>query len=140
MPSLGIDAPIVPVGIDMRAGALGTPNDIDKVGWFRDAAAPGGDSGSILLAGHVDSARRGAGAFFALKSARHGTRIEVRSDDGKTRRYRVTSVRRMPKPALPGKVYSRNGTRRLTLVTCGGPFDARKGHYRDNIVVTAVPI
>ena len=31
-------------------------------------------------------------------------------------------------------------TRRLVLVTCGGPFDARRGHYRDNIVVTAVPL
>jgi len=26
------------------------------------------------------------------------------------------------------------------LVTCGGPFDATGGHYRDNIVVTAVPV
>jgi len=25
------------------------------------------------------------------------------------------------------------------LVTCGGPFDASIGHYRDNVVVTAVP-
>jgi hypothetical protein len=24
-------------------------------------------------------------------------------------------------------------------VTCGGPFDAAIGHYRDNVVVTAVP-
>ena len=29
--------------------------------------------------------------------------------------------------------------RRLVLVTCGGPFDQAAGHYRDNIVVTAVP-
>jgi hypothetical protein len=25
------------------------------------------------------------------------------------------------------------------LVTCGGPFDARTGSYRDNIVAFAVP-
>jgi len=29
--------------------------------------------------------------------------------------------------------------RRLT-VTCGGQFDQRRGHYRSNIVVTAVPL
>jgi hypothetical protein len=29
---------------------------------------------------------------------------------------------------------------RLSLITCGGPFDHDSGHYRDNIVVTAVPV
>jgi hypothetical protein len=27
----------------------------------------------------------------------------------------------------------------LRLVTCGGEFDPRRRHYRDNVVVTAVP-
>jgi hypothetical protein len=27
----------------------------------------------------------------------------------------------------------------LRLVTCGGIFDKKAGHYRDNIVVSAVP-
>ena len=40
--------------------------------------------------------------------------------------------------ALPSSIYTRSGPARLVLVTCGGPFDARSGHYRDNIVVTAV--
>ncbi len=140
VPSLGIDAPVTPSGIDMRNGALGTPKDIDRVGWFRDGAAPGSDAGAILLAGHVDSARRGAGAFYALKDARRGTRIELRSNDGRTRRYRVTSNRMMRKESLPPDVFARTGKRRLVLVTCGGPFDARRGHYRDNIVVTAIPL
>ena len=140
VPSLGIDAPVLPVGIDMDAGALGTPKDIDRVGWFRDGAAPGDDKGAVLLAGHVDSARRGAGAFYPLKEARRGTRISVRSDDGRTRRYRVTSVKQMRKADLPARVFSRRGKARLVLVTCGGRFDERRGHYRDNIVVTAVPV
>ena len=138
--SLGIDAPVLPVGIDMDEGALGAPKDIDRVGWFRDGAAPGDAKGAVLLAGHVDSARRGAGAFYALKEARRGTRISVRSDDGRTRRYRVTSVKQMRKENLPARVFSRRGKARLVLVTCGGQFDARRGHYRDNIVVTAVPL
>jgi len=135
---LGIDARVSGVGIDMRAGALGTPNDIDRVGWWRDGAAPGASVGTILLAGHVDSAKRGAGAFYALKTARRGDRIELVSDDGRTRRYRVTSLRTMRKSALPAEIYSSTGPRRLVLVTCGGPFDNRAGHYRDNVVVTAM--
>ena len=27
----------------------------------------------------------------------------------------------------------------LHLVTCGGNFDPTKGHYRDNVIVSAVP-
>ena len=58
-----------PSGIDMKAGAMGTPSDIDRVGWFRDGAAPGDERGAVLLAGHKDSARRGAGAFYAIEQA-----------------------------------------------------------------------
>jgi hypothetical protein len=46
----------------------------------------------------------------------------------------------MLKKDLPTGIYSRNGSPRLVLVTCGGPFDVSTGHYRDNIVVTASPV
>ncbi|HEX6020872.1 MAG TPA: sortase [Solirubrobacter sp.] len=129
---LGINAPVSAVGIDTKAGALGIPSDIRRVGWWRDGAAPGDAHGAILIAGHVDSARDGAGAFYALRSARR--RDVIRLD---TRRYRVTSVRRVRKHSLPASVYSRTGPARLVLVTCGGPFDGH--HYRDNVIVTARP-
>ena len=45
----------------------------------------------------------------------------------------------MPKGQLPTSIYSLEGAARLVLVTCGGPFDPVAGHYRDNVVVTAVP-
>ena len=137
---LGIDAPVSAMGIDMRAGALGTPENIDRIGWWRDGAAPGAKAGTILLAGHVDSARRGAGAFYGLKRAQRGDRVQLRADDGSTRTWRITSVKMMRKDSLPPEIYTRGGPRRLVLVTCGGPFDQRRGHYRDNIVVTAVPL
>ena len=105
---------------------MGTPGDIDRVGWFRDGAAPGDERGAVLLAGHKDSAKRGAGAFYPLDDARRGTRVEVRSDDGRTRRYRVVSVKRMRKADLPVSVFARTGKARLVLVTCGGPFDQRR--------------
>ena len=137
---LGIDAPVSAMGIDMKAGALGTPKNIDRVGWWRDGAAPGAKAGTILLAGHVDSARRGAGAFYGLKRAHRGDRLELRADRGATKRWRVTSVKLMRKESLPPEIFTRSGPRRLVLVTCGGPFDQRRGHYRDNVVVTAVPL
>jgi hypothetical protein len=52
----------------------------------------------------------------------------------------VASVRSYLKSKLPTSVFRRTGPARLVLVTCGGPFDAATGHYRDDVVVTAVPV
>jgi hypothetical protein len=137
--SLGVDAPVLPSVIDTRAGVLGAPANIARTGWWRDGMAPGARAGSTLIAGHVDSAGAGPGAFFRLRDARPGMRIEVATRGGRTVTYRVVSNRSYPKSRLPASVYSRRGAARLVLVTCGGPFLADEGHYRDNVVVTAVP-
>jgi len=137
--SVDIDAPVLSVGIDLRRGALGTPRNIRQAGWWKDGRAPGATSGTILITGHVDSARAGAGAFFSLRRSKVGDEVELRTADGRTFRYRVTTVRAHPKNALPTSIYSSAGAPRLVLVTCGGRFDQATGSYGDNIVVTAVP-
>ncbi|EHN09129.1 peptidase C60 sortase A and B [Patulibacter medicamentivorans] len=135
---LGVRASLGAVAIDLGTGALAVPKDIKRAGWWADGADLASKAGTVLLAGHVDSAKRGAGAFFRLKSARRGDTVTV-SGGGRTQRYRVTSVTRVAKERLPVGIFTRTGSRRLVLVTCGGPFDRRSGHYRDNILVTAVP-
>jgi sortase (surface protein transpeptidase) len=65
--------------------------------------------------------------------------IEVATNDGKTTTYKVVSVRTMLKERLPTDIWSQKGPNHLVVVTCGGPFDHATGHYRDNVVVTAVP-
>ncbi|MGD9570777.1 MAG: sortase [Thermoleophilia bacterium] len=137
---LGIDAPVAPVGIDLRKGELDVPDDVRRTGWWRDGAAPGDARGSVLIAGHVDSRRQGEGAFFRFDDARVGDRVEVRTADGRTRTYRVTQTRHLPKGRLPASIWSLKGRHRLTLVTCGGPFDQAAGRYVDNLMITAVPV
>ena len=139
IPSLGIRAPVKPAAIDVRHGALAIPVDIRLAGWWQDGTGAGGKSGAILIAGHVDSARAGAGAFFKLRNVRIGERVELATARGRTYSYRVVSVRSYPKSALPTRIYSSQGAPRLVLVTCGGRFDTATGHYEDNVVVTAVP-
>jgi Sortase domain len=138
--SLRIDAPVKPVGIDVAGGVLGVPLEIARTGWWRDGSQPAGRSGAVLIAGHVDRAGVGPGAFFRLRQASLGDRIELATQGGRTFTYRVTSVKKYPKAALPTSVWSLKGRPRLVLVTCGGPFNPATGHYRDNIVVTAVPV
>ena len=43
------------------------------------------------------------------------------------------TVKIVRKEALPTSIYTRTGPARLVLVTCGGPFNAKTGHYRDNV-------
>jgi hypothetical protein len=138
--SLGIDAPVSPVVIDVPHGVLAAPTDIHRLGWWKDGAAPGARKGAVLIAGHVDSAKGGAGAFFRLHEARPGDRVQVTIAGGRAVTYRVVSVRNYPKAALPTSVWSQKGRARLVLVSCGGPFDQAAGHYRDNVVLTAVPV
>ena len=139
IPSLGITAAISPSAIDVPRGVLGIPTDIHRVGWWRDGSSPGDRRGTILVAGHRDSARIGAGVFFNLAAARPGTLIQLATAGGRRFTYRVAAVRSYPKTALPTTVYAADGPPRLVLVTCGGPFDTATGHYPDNIVVTAFP-
>jgi hypothetical protein len=137
--ALGIDTPVFPVSISLSAGALAVPPLIHRAGWWADGEAPGSTTGATLIAGHVDSAKAGLGAFGPLREARRGQKVQVTTKDGRTRTYRIVSVQEMPKEQLPTSPYSRAGRPRLVLVTCGGPFNRALGHYRDNIVVTAVP-
>ena len=137
--SVGIDAPASPVGIDVKNGVLGVSPDIHHTGWWADGASPGDKEGSILIAGHVDSAKGGAGAFFHVKDAKPGDKVEISTAGGRTFTYKVSTVKSYLKSELPTDVWSKHGRARLVLVTCGGPFDQKTGHYRDNIVLTAYP-
>ena len=82
--------------------------------------------------------RPGPGAFFRLREARRGDRIQVTARNGRVVRLPRHVGADDVKSRLPTSIYSRAGRHRLVLVTCGGPFVEAEGHYRDNIVVTAV--
>lgn len=138
IPGIGLEARVVRVGVDRRTGGVEVPPDVRTVGWYRFSPVPG-EPGSSVLLGHVDSSTQGPGAFFHLASLELGTKIRVLSADGSARSFRVVARRSYLKSRLPATVFARTGRPVLTLVTCGGPFDTSIGHYRDNVVVYAVP-
>jgi hypothetical protein len=139
-PAVGVVPPAaaarpVPVA---AAAVPRVPDDPGVLGWWRDGAAPGSATGTVVLAGHVDSRELGPGALFRLADLRLGDPIAVRA----RRRvidYAVQAVRRYPKAALPGEVFDRAGAARLVLISCGGAFDRARRSYADNVVVYAVP-
>jgi sortase (surface protein transpeptidase) len=90
-----------------------------------------------VLAGHVDSATAGLGAFAALLKVEVGDPVIVVAADGKVATYRIVARRSYPKQALPADVFDQSVPARLVLITCGGAFDRHRRIYLDNVVVYA---
>lgn len=138
IPSIGVDDPIVPVGL-LPDGSMQLPG-ASAVGWFSPGPPPGGSHGSSVLAGHIDFAG-GPGPFFHLPALAVGRDVEVGLADGTTLRYRVVERFQVVKGSLPrAELFRTGGPPILTLVTCGGAFDSTTRHYTDNIVVRAAPV
>jgi len=135
--ALGVRAAVSSAGIADN-GQLDVPAAAGAVVWYGAGSVPGA-AGSAVLAGHVDHSGR-RGVFYNLSALERDDAIHVALDDGTTRHFVVRDVERHAKDTLPtDELFTRNGSARLTLITCGGAFDHRTGHYADNVVVHAVP-
>ncbi|WP_157970741.1 class F sortase [Nakamurella deserti] len=140
MPTLGIDSPVIPIGVT-GSGELEIPEDVDDIGWYRYGPVPGEATGSAVLSGHVDSATQGAGPFARLGELAEGDLVTVVDASGAAHDFTVLSREEWAKSEVPlDRIFDRGGSPRLVLITCGGDFDADAGHYEDNIAITAVPV
>lgn len=140
VPDLGITADVQGVGVQ-DDGSMVIPASVSTVGWYRYGPAPGSPAGNAVLAGHVDTAEQGLGAFARLREVEVGSRVTVVDQSGRELHYDVVGKETITKEALPVEdVFARDGEHVLVLVTCGGPFQPDLRSYRDNVVVTAVPV
>jgi hypothetical protein len=138
--AIGVGAAVAPTGVDTQTGLIAVPSDVDTLGWYRFSQDLDTTAGSIVIVGHVDSADQGPGALFNLSRVSVGDELIATGTDGRDRRFRVVAREQYPKPSVPlGRIFARDGSPRLTLVTCGGRFDEHDRSYLDNLVVTAVP-
>jgi LPXTG-site transpeptidase (sortase) family protein len=137
IPSLGVDAPVVPVGLE-PSGEMEVP-PATEAGWYLHGPRPGAASGTAVIAAHVDYGGQ-RGVFFDLRSLQVGAEVTVDDADGVRRRFVVVERYQVDKDELPiEQIFVAGGEPGLTLITCGGTFDSGVRSYRDNIVVRAVP-
>lgn len=134
IPAIGVSTVVLPVGLNADR-TVEVPKDPGTAGWF-DQGPPPGRPGSAVILGHVDS-RRGPAVFYRLSALQPGNRVEVRLSDGAVASFAVTRVVTYPNRDFPArKVYIGDPRRQaLTLVTCGGAYDAEAGGYQANVVV-----
>lgn len=134
-----LDAPLDPTGV-REDGLMEIPDDGDRAGWYQYGPSPGAGSGSVVLAGHVDTSE-GLGAMAALRDVDLGAVVSVEMSDGTSQRYEIIGRETVEKDDLPtDEIFDRGGPERLTLITCGGPWRSEASSYRDNVVVVATPI
>ncbi len=135
VPDLGLDVPLGTTTTD-AAGVLVPPEEPGDAEWFTGSARPG-DPGPAVVVGHVAS-RQGPGVFRRLAELAPRDEVVVHRG-GTVARFRVTSVRTVPKAEFPTQaVYGPVPGPELRLITCGGGFDTATRHYLDNVVVSAV--
>jgi LPXTG-site transpeptidase (sortase) family protein len=137
---IGVDAPIEPYGVDTRNGEMDVPRNVKDVAWYKHGPIPG-ETGSAVLAAHVDLSGQGKGVFFNLKTLSEGDEIYVNFDNGEEAGFRVSARTIYTKDNLPiDAIFSRTGPAVLTLITCGGGFNESVGSYDSNVVVYAIAI
>jgi len=142
-PPVSIDIPSIAVRtrnfVDLgrgKDGSLEVPTDYASVGWYTQGVSPG-QLGPAILAGHVDS-HNGPAIFYRLGALRAGAQVIVARKDGSAARFTVDRIQRFVKDKFPtALVYGSTNRAELRLITCGGSFDSKSGHYVDNIVVFA---
>ncbi|WP_410789112.1 class F sortase [Kribbella sp. C-35] len=135
----GANASVLPA--TTVSGQLQVPAKAQRVGWWDGGAQAGDPFGSVVLAGHVDTKTEGLGFFARLLDVRRGE-VVVLHGSGHTASYRVVSVVSVRKDALATKsgAFDQTTGHRLVLITCTGAYDASRGGYEDNLVVTALPV
>jgi hypothetical protein len=137
VPSKGINSTLQHLGL-AADGTIQAPTKWQQAGWYDRGPRPG-QQGPAVIVGHIDS-RSGPAVFFRVRELRRGDGVYVDRADGTTARFRVTSKRLFPKDRFPADlVYSPTLKTSLLLMTCGGSFDRTTGHYRDNVLVSAIP-
>jgi hypothetical protein len=138
--SIGVDMPIVPVGVE-PGGFMELDPDPAIGGWYRFGSDAVSEQGNVVISAHVDSPDHPIGPFSRLRDLSAGAEVQMTDAAGTTHRYAVTSVTYYPKTELPvDDLFARTGDRTLVLITCGGGYDATVGRYTDNVVAIATPI
>jgi sortase (surface protein transpeptidase) len=134
IPAIGVDAAVESVGLD-RDGRMDTPSRPDRVAWYSLGSAPG-EAGNAMIDGHLDWTD-GPAVFSRLGRMRAGDEITVVGGGGSENRFVVDWTAATPYNSSIEYLFTRSGPPSLTLITCAGPWDARRSTYLQRLLVHA---
>jgi LPXTG-site transpeptidase (sortase) family protein len=128
IPSINLDDPIVPVGVD-PTGAMAVPNGkTNQVGWYDGGPQPG-QPGSAVLDAHVFA------AFSKLDQVQVGDDIYVK-ENGQTLTFVVTKVQLFATSEITSQdLFVPTTDRDLNLITCAGKLTPDHSTYDHRLVI-----
>lgn len=134
--SIGLSATVEKVGVD-QYGNMAIPVNPTNLGWYSPGVVPG-KSGNAVIDGHYDWYGLPQGPFYKLTSVKAGDEIDIKSVTGGTLVFQVTG----PPTAVaynshPQGLFRKDGDATLTLITCGGDWDAKKQTYTQRELLNA---
>ncbi|MFJ1971206.1 class F sortase [Streptomyces sp. NPDC087903] len=136
IPAIHVNAPLMGLRLT-PTGSLDVPPAAKKnlAGWYEAGTTPG-ETGTAIVAGHVDNAD-GPAVFYDLGALKKGSTVEVDRRDGGVALFTVDAVEMYAAKDFPDeKVYGAAERPELRVITCGGGYSRATG-YEGNVVVFA---
>lgn len=136
IPAIHVNAPLMGLKLTSN-GSLDVPPAAKKnlAGWYEAGTTPG-ETGTAVVAGHVDNAD-GPAVFYDLGALKKGNTIELDRLDGSVALFTVDAVEAYQASRFPDqKVYGAARRPELRVITCGGGYSRSTG-YQGNVVVFA---
>ena len=123
-------------------GAMQNPTGPFVVSWYEETASPG-EIGNVVLAGHVDYWDVGPAVFYDIfwgEQMTEGDQITVTGEDGSVYSYSVQfqklySVDELTPEIITDLIFPGDKAELVTLITCGGEFDAVTSEYNSRVIV-----
>ncbi len=138
-----IDAAKVDAGVETLEiidGVMEQPTGPELVTWYKETGRLG-ESNNVVIAGHLNYWGVPEGVFFYLSALKEGDRVEITGDDGNVYVYEVQWVRQESNLAPPAaEVIGPTDEPSLTLITCGGEWNAGISEYDERTVARAVQV
>lgn len=134
IPAIGVDAPIVVLGL-LPDRTMPAPDNPFDVAWYTFSAKPG-QIGNVVMSGHLDYINHGAAVFWDLNDLRPGDEIQLMMEDDTLVKYVVETVAEYDEATAPIQdIVGPTANEAITLITCSGSFDPTNLHYNRRLVV-----
>lgn len=134
IPKLGISTNIQLVGLN-SAGDMDVPNNNSDVVWFHLGTKPG-ETGSAVIAGHLDSKYGKPAVFWNLKNLTKGDAVYVLDSNGEKKKFEVMYAEKYDSDQAPmEKIFGADNGAFLNLITCNGVWDKSEKNYNERLVV-----
>lgn len=135
IPKIKVNADITEVGLTKK-GNMAAPSNFYDVGWYKYGAFPG-ETGSAVLAGHVDNGIAMPAVFKKLDVLEVGDDIYVKTEDGKELHFKVTGEKTYAYDEAPAEVFKDTSGKYIKLITCTGTVIRELRTHSQRLVVTA---